>query len=432
MKVLMMDSTSSLLDLSMRAMAAGHDVKHWMPTHRKPNPVGDGLVVKVLEWEKWMAWADLIILSDNCSYVTALEPFFTQGYPIFGCNRQGAELELDRGVGQEVFKKHGMKVLPYEIFTNYDKAIAYVKKENRPLVSKPWGGSSHKELSFVAKRADDLIYKLQHWKEEGTIKGQFMLQEKVDGIEMAVGGWFGKKGWGRYVCENFEEKCLLNEGLGGNTGEQGTILHYTKSSKLFKKVLEPLEDHLLSLGYIGYADVNCIIDEKGIPWPLEFTMRFGDPTQVIQQALHEGDPVEWMLDLIEGKDTLKVKDDIAVGVLVTHGDYPHSKMTGKMVEGVPIRGLDEVKSENIHFCNVMLDVAPEDGEDVAMPVTAGDYVLVTTGIGPTVRAAQRGAYKAAWAIDFPSNRGFRTDIGDRLKDTLPLLHKMGYAKEVEF
>jgi hypothetical protein len=44
--------------------------------------------------------------------------------------------------------------------------------------------------------------------------------------------------------------------------------------------MEPVLD---SEGYVGYIDVNCIVNNHGI-YPLEFTSRFGYPTISIQQA----------------------------------------------------------------------------------------------------------------------------------------------------
>lgn len=89
-----------------------------------------------------------------------------------------------------------------------------------------------------------------------------MLQERIEGYEMAVGGWFGKHGWCMAINENWEEKRKMNDGLGENTGEMGTIMRYVKQSKLFEQTLEPVTDYLLAHGYIGYVDMNCIIDKK--------------------------------------------------------------------------------------------------------------------------------------------------------------------------
>ena len=198
---------------------------------------------------------------------------------------------------------------------------------------------------------------------------------------MAVGGWFGLGGFSKNFCENWEFKKLMNDDLGVATGEQGTIVRYTEESKLADKVLKPLEEYLYALGYTGYIDVNCIVDEKGTPWPLEFTMRPGWPLFQIQQALHRGDPAEWMLDLLNGKDTLRVSKEIACGVVISIPDYPYSRLTKKECSGYPLWGIDQQDATtNIHLSEVQIGKAPNmEGDkvklDTSMYVTAGDYVL---------------------------------------------------------
>ena len=228
----------------------------------------------------------------------------------------------------------------------------------------------------------------------------------------------------------------MNGGLGGNTGEQGTVLRYVKKSKLFDEVLEPVTDYLHSVNYVGYCDVNTIVDEEGKAWPLEFTMRFGMPTFIIQSVVHKGDNAKWMLDLLDGKDSLSVNNDIAIGLVLSHGDYPHGHMKGNEVEGFPIYGLTTENAEQIHFCDVRDGRVPAmvrgRVQDVRMPVTAGNYILVVTGVGDTVRAAQTSAYAAIWDIKIPSNRMFRTDIGERMKKSLARLQAHGYAKDLEY
>ena len=177
MKVLIVDYEKCGLPFAMRCQEAGHDVRHWMP----PTRIGDGVVEKVKgKWEPHMPWADLIFMTDNSKGVKEMTPFFEKGLPIFGPNKAGAELELDRGKGQEIFELHGIEVLPYKTFTNYDKAIDYVKKEGTPFVSKPWGGNPDKDLSYVPKTAEDLVCRLEKWKACG-VKPEFMLQEMVTG-----------------------------------------------------------------------------------------------------------------------------------------------------------------------------------------------------------------------------------------------------------
>jgi phosphoribosylamine--glycine ligase len=203
MNVLIIDSDGAGLPFALLCQEHGHEVKLWGETR-----AGIGMVPKIKDWASSMKWADLIFLTDNAHLVKELAPYFKRGFPIFGPNSKGAELELDRGLGQKVFDKYGIKTLPYKNFNNYDKAIAYVQAEGKPFVSKPWGGEADKDLSYVPRTAEDLICRLERWRDDGNTD-EFLLQEMCDGYEMAVGGWFGPEGWLSAINENWEEKRML-------------------------------------------------------------------------------------------------------------------------------------------------------------------------------------------------------------------------------
>jgi phosphoribosylamine---glycine ligase len=276
---------------------------------------------------------------------------------------------------------------------------------------------------------------LERWKSSGKLKPPFILQEKIEGIEMAVGGWLGPHGFSRGWCESFEFKKLFNGDLGCATGEQGTVLRYVRSSKLANKMLKPFEETLVEEGFTGYVDVNCIIDAKGVPWPLEFTMRPGWPTMNIQQALHEGDAVQWLADLCDGIDDRNFREDeIAIGIVMSIPDYPYSHITRKEVTGIPIHGATPELWEHIHPCEMMQSEAPdiESMKPTKMPATAGDYVLVMSAVGGTVRAAKDTAYKRLKKLEVPNSPMYRTDIGDRLKLQLPELQRHGYAVGMQY
>lgn len=438
MNILIIDPDGCGLDLAMRCQNYGHEVQLWLPRDSKGDeqPVGRGIVHKPLDWKPLMGWADLILPTSNSKYANDLEPFFDQGYPILGANKAGAELELNREAGQRVLENCGIKCLPSKVFDNYNDAIEFVKKTNIAYVSKPWGGNMDKAMTYVSKSAADMVFKLQKWKADIKLKGKFMLQERVEGIEFGTSGWFGPSGWGQWIEENWEEKSLMNEGLGCNTGEQGTVMRFVKHSKLFDEVLEPVVDYLHSIKYVGNVDMNCIVDESGQAWPLEFTMRFGWPAQNIYAAMLKGDPVQWMLDLINGQDTMRVTEEIAVGVVMTHGDYPYGKLAGRETTGFPIYGLTPRNKEHLHFQDVMDGIAPMmiggEVKDVRTFVTAGDYVLIVTGLGTTVQEARKAAYRTCWQIDWPSNRMFRTDIGKRLQKELPKLQSHRFALGMQY
>lgn len=416
----------------MRCQEDGHDVRWYVPNKPRVTRIGEGLVTRVEAWQPHMRWADLVFLTDNTNYTAAVDQYRGKSGPaIIGPTDKLAEWELDRDAGMAQFKRHGIAVADSKPFTDYDAAIKYVEKEGRAFVSKP-SGDADKALSYVGKTPEDLIYMLQRWKKLGKLKAPFILQEKIDGCEMAVGGWIGPAGFIEGWCENWEFKKLMPGDCGPNTGEQGTVLRYVKRSKLANKVLKPFEADLVRLGHTGYIDVNCIIDDRGTPWPLEFTMRPGWPTFNIQQVLHHGDHAEWLMNLAEGEDALLPDwGTVAVGVVLSIPDYPYNKFPLEDVIGIPIYGLKPSMLPYVHPCDVMLGSAPfQTGDSIKEGpayVTAGTYVLVTSGTGQDVEEARRHAYQVMSRISLPASPMWRADIGQRLRHQLPKVQKHGYA-----
>jgi phosphoribosylamine--glycine ligase len=439
MKILLIDASASFLDFALRCEAAGHEVRVFMGPAKDGSryPIGDGLLKKVDNWQGSMKWADLILTSDNVKYIKELEGFRAQGFPVFGPNIEGTAWELERGTGQGIFEDHGISCLPSTVFRTYDEAIAHLRANPlKRYVSKPTGDAD-KALSYVSKSSQDMLFMLEHWKRKLTKKVPFLFQEFTPGIEMAVGGWVGREGFLSYFLENFEFKKLMPGEVGVNTGEMGTAMRYVtaEESLLARTVLLPLEAALIRSGYTGYIDVAVIIDKKGTPWPLEFTSRPGWPLFQIQQALHP-DPCEWMLDAVNGKDSFCPCEEIAVGVVVAMPDFPYSKMTRKDVTGFPVWGMTVKNRYNIHPCEMMMGEAPVlEGQKIInkpMLVTAGDYVLVTTGTDVCVSGAIEGAYGVLKDLEIPNSPIYRIDIGKRLEKQLPELQALGYATAWEW
>jgi phosphoribosylamine--glycine ligase len=437
MNLLLIDCSGVSLDFALRCKAYGHSVRVYIRNNKdgSRSQIGDGgLIERVPHWEAHMRWADLIFCTDNVFYIHQLERYRDEGFPIIGPSIDTNRWEQDRQHGANVFEKAGIPVIPSTEFKSYDEAISFVIKNNKRYVSKPLGDGD-KALSYVSKSPADMVFMLQKWKKSNAYKGSFILQEFHGGLEIAVGGWFGRGGFSRHFCINHEFKKLLAGDLGVSTGEEGTILYYEQDSLLADKVLKPLEGMLHGLGYTGYIDVNCIVDDKGHPWPLEFTMRPGWPLFMIQQALHKGDPCQFMLDLIDGKDTLKVSDEIACGVVITMPPYPHDKGTPQSEHcGYPMFDLtDEDVIKNVHLAAVMRGTAPAmvDGKVKLKHeqfVTAGNYVCIVTGTGDTVQDASDNCYsRIKKKINIPNSLGYRIDIGCRLENQLPELKKLGYS-----
>ncbi len=442
MKLLLIDAWGGdgMLDFAMRCLAAGHQVRWHFLRGDRNRRIGEGLVQRVGDWREHMRWADLVVLADNTKHLRELDRWRKNGGPpIIGATAESASWELDRKVGQQVFKRAGIPIPPFREFEKYDEAIAYVKREGRAFVSKPSYDEADKSLSYVGKTPADMVYMLTRWKAAQKLKGAFILQEKVTGCEMAVGGWIGPQGFNSMWCENWEFKSLMAGDRGPNVGEMGTVVRYVNKSLLADKVLRPLEDRIVRTGHTGYVDVNCIIDEDGDPWPLEFTMRMGWPTFNIQQALNEKDPVEWLQCLAAGRDLKPWRSapDLALGCILALPDFPSGKTALEKMIGVPIQGITERDKTNLHPCAVMRGKAPTDLPDGSMEdrpcwVSAGDYVLVASAVGQTVTTARAKTERLLRRIKMPASPFWRPDIGTRLKKQLPLIQKHGYASGMSY
>lgn len=445
MRILVLDNfgEGAGVDIALRARDADHDVRYWLPPFSGSGarrPYGDGMLEKPVDWKPSMDWAELIILIGNTGYMSELAEYFGKGYPIFGTNPKAAELECDRDHGQRILKDAGVLTIPYVIVNNADEALEHIVKTQKPFAIKPCK-EADKSLTYVAHTPDDAIFTITRWKKENKVNGRLMLQEKIDGIEVGISGFFGPGGWCRQLEESFEHKKLMNDDLGENTGEMGTVIRHVTKSKLFDDVLEPVTDYLHSVNFVGDCNVNCMVDKHGDAWPMEFTIRLGWPDFFIRQAVIKGDPVQWIADLVHGQDNLHCSPDIAVGVCLTHGDFPRGGPGDTRPKdpldtwvGYPIYGVHA--DLNLAWQQVKEGRVPmligDKVEDTLMTLTAGNYPLVAMGIGDTVQTARRNAYGVIRAVSVPSNAMYRTDIGDRLRAEIPRLNKHGYAVGMKY
>lgn len=421
-KVLIVEPhADGLLDLAIRAKALGYQVRYWCKDFDPARcPVGRGLVERVADWRASMRWADLVLLGSLGYAQAEFDRWSKDGVPVIGAPGEAASWELDRRVGMDVFRRAGIPVPAYHECQSYDEASAFVGKREVGVAIKPCGDVVDKSLSFVASTAREAVWKLRRLKLSGKrFPDGFIVQDRIEGVEFAVGAWVGPNGFAPGWEENFEEKRLFAGGLGPNCGEAGTVLRLVERSKLAAKVLKPFEDRLVSLGYVGNVDVNCIVDDEGDPWPLEWTMRFGYPAINIEMGLHD-DPIAFLAALAYGeKPPPRRLNEIVVGVVLALPPYPFGHEKPEEVVSVPIWGVTPGIEDSLH-----LAMAQAQGDELA---TAGSYVLVSTGTGQSVTEARRGAYRVLDRLTVPASPFWRNDIGQRLRRDLPKLQEHGYA-----
>ncbi len=420
-KFLFVSDIGCIGDLAHVVKNEGHQVRYCIRDKHEKN-VSDGFVDKTDDWEKSVDWADVIVF-DDIGFGSVVEKLRKDGKAVVGGSVLADKLELDRDWAQEELRNAGINTLPCWDFSLFDEAIKFVKANPGRYVVKPNGkAQDDKVLSFVGQEEDgvDVLNMLERYKKGwGSKIRTFQLQKFVAGVEVAIGAFFNGQEFLLPACINFEHKRMFNEEIGPTTGEMGTSMFWAGPNRFYNETLKKFEKRLGEIGFIGYFDLNCIVNSRGI-YPLEITPRFGYPTINIQM---EGITNSWadMLYALSHKQPFNLKSSrgYQVGVVVAVPPYPYDDPDTfeKFSEDAVIL-FKKPQLNGIHHCDVRL----EDG-DWRIAGSSG-YVMVVTGSGPTMVDAQREAYNRIKNIILP-NMFYRTDIGNRWSKDGDLLQTWG-------
>jgi phosphoribosylamine--glycine ligase len=424
-KFLFVSLTGLIGDIAWQVLKEGHEVRYFIGDAEEKD-IADGFVPKTDDWEKDVDWADVIVFDDTLGQGEKAAALRTKGKAVVGGTPYSDRLEDDRSFGQEELKKAGVTIIPYRDFDNFDDAIAYVQENPMRYVIKPSGAAGNvKRRLFVGDEEDghDVVRMLEAYKKAFSDEIKvFQLQKRVIGVEVAVGAFFNGKNYVYPINVNFEHKKLFPGNIGPPTGEMGTTMFWSEPNKIFEQTLLKMEPRLSEEGYVGYIDVNCIVNSNGI-YPLEFTSRFGYPTIFIQQ---EGmlTPIGLFLDdLAHGRDPkLKVRSGFQVGVRIVMPPFPFDdnatfdSFTRNAVivfkKGAP----EEVHIEDAKIVEGQWLVAGTSG-----------VVLTVVGLGQTMKQAQAQCYMRVRNILIP-NMYYRDDIGERWAEDSDKLHNWGYLR----
>ena len=195
--------------------------------------------------------------------------------------------------------------MPQWQFSNYDEAIEFIRNNPDRYVFKPSGNtpSGGKGLLFTGQEEDgkDLLELLSQNKSVWQKKAPwFQLQKFVSGVEIAVGAFFNGKEFILPINVNFEHKRVFPGDIGPFAGDMGALMFWSEQNTLFKTTLGKMLSALQASGYIGYIDINCIVNGRGI-YPLEWTARMGYPTIFVQLEGITMPTAEWLYKLAKGE-----------------------------------------------------------------------------------------------------------------------------------
>lgn len=408
-------------DLAWQIQKEGHKVKVYI---KDKDDTYDGILEKVDDWKDHVDWADVIVF-DDVGFGSKADELRKIGKLVVGGSVYTDKLEEDREFGQSEMSRVGMLTLPHWNFDNYDEALKFIQENPGRYVYKPHkfpNSSNYKGILFTGKEEDgkDLYEILSHNKSmlEKRIK-RFQLQKFASGVEVAVGAFFNGNDFIYPVNINFEHKRLFPGELGPMTGEMGTSMFWSEPNYIFKTTLEKAKESLQEAKYVGYIDINCIANARGI-YPLEYTCRFGYPTISIHQ---EGVLSEWgeFMHAIAAQEPydLKTKKGFQLGVVCVVPPWPYNDKREVEIHRDSSILFKKPNLDGVHLGDVKII----DG-DWKIASNVG-YALIITGSGSTMEEARKQAYSRVENIML-QDMFYRTDIGLSWSEDSDKLQTWGY------
>ena len=336
------------------------------------------------------------------------------GVPCFGPDKYAAQLEGSKSFAKNVMRESGVPTADFAVFTDPEKARAYIREHGAPLVVKADGLAAGKGV-VVAKTVDEALAAI----DDMMVKKVFGAAGETVVVEDAL---VGEEVSFLCICDDQtviplpsaqDHKAAYDGDTGPNTGGMGAyspapILPESQYAAMTDIAIRPILRTLKERGhpFRGVLYAGLMMTKAG-PMVLEYNTRFGDPEcQPLLMRL-EGDLLAVMQACTQGRlaeASLSHKAETAICVVVAAEGYP-----GAYETGMPIAKLEEAEAVAHGTVKVFhAGTAQTDGK----LVSKGGRVLGVTALGTTLRDAQKLAYEATARIDMPQSR-FRKDIGNK-------------------
>ena len=337
--------------------------------------------------------------------VDALEKI---GVPCFGPRANAAIIEGSKVFSKNLMKKYGIPTAEYEVFSDMDAALEYLKTAPIPTVVKADGLALGKGVIICSTREEayDAVKSIMGDKVFGESGSNIVIEEFLTGPEVSVLSFTDGKTLVPMVSSMDHKRALDNdEGL--NTGGMGTIApnpYYTEdiAKVCMEKIFIPTMNAMNAEGrtFKGCLYFGLMLTPNG-PKVIEYNCRFGDPETQVVLPLLESDLFTVMKAVSEeklGEVSVKFRDGAACCVVMASKGYP-----GKYDTGFEIKIARECKAE------VFVAGAKIANDKV---VTAGGRVLGVVATADTLSEAIDKAYVEVGNVSF-DNAFYRHDIGQR-------------------
>lgn len=336
---------------------------------------------------------------------------------VFGPTRNAARVEASKIFSKDVMAQAKIRTAHAKSFEKIADALAYVERQEFPVVIKADGLAQGKGVIIATTReqARQAIVDSMEKVVFGQAGKRVLIEQFLDGEELTIMAFTD----GRTVIPMppaQDHKRVGDGDTGLNTGGMGAYCPARLGTselqdQVLHEVLQPMVDAMARLGspfqgvlYAGLMVVN------GTPYVLEFNARMGDPETQVVLPLLKTDFLDVIESVVEHRlDQLPVEwhPDATVCVVMASGGYPGPYQQGMPLSGLPSATISSGSSMVFHAGTA------QKGNEI---VTAGGRVLGILGRGPTLSEAQREAYRVVKTISFEGCH-FRTDIAHRALKT---------------
>jgi phosphoribosylamine--glycine ligase len=422
MRFLGVGETCDLGSLYLALQREGHEVKVAVSDPLAQGTL-KGMVDRAGDWRAELGWlkggdGPGIILFESVSegFGALQDELRAAGHHVIGGSAYGDRLENDRAFAQAVLAELGFPAGHVWEFSAADAADRFIAENPGRYVLKFCGAGHSATYPGRLEGGEDVRAMLASV-EDGS---SFILMQFIEGVEMGVGAYFNGESFLTPACLDWEHKRFFAGDLGELTGEMGTVVTYEGTQRFFEATLKKMESRLRENGYVGYINLNAIVNEQGI-WPLEFTCRFGYPGYAILAPLQrEGWGSLLRSVAMRDRPCFEAAPGFCTGIVMTTPPFPYSRHEVEAAVGLPVILPPDADPLHHHAGEVGLNA---QGRLASSGVYG--WTMVVTGVGASVEASQAAAYERIGKMLVPNGR-YRLDIGDKLAaEQLQRLARLG-------